>query len=73
MSGEGIESVLNIMRENLAPDAVDAMSQEVVRFSQFKRIERTMDIRRRRVESKVQMGGEPFLLHCMRSACLSGS
>ena len=64
MHGEGAERILNISRENVAPKAVDFISQEAVRFLQGERTDQTTDgflteweLLQRKAESGIQMGG----------------
>ena len=37
LDGEGVDSILNILRESCAPDASGHVCQQVARFLQFKR------------------------------------
>ena len=44
LSGDGADQILNILREYLAPGAVDAVYQQVLRLLQLKGTDRAMDV-----------------------------
>ena len=44
LNGDGADQILNILREYLAPGAVDAVYQQVLRLLQLKGTDRAMDV-----------------------------
>ena len=61
---DGVMPVVQVLRDNFAPEAIDSKYQHVVRFLHFKRAEKTMglclarfDLPRREAESWIRMGG----------------
>ena len=60
---EGVQRENRISQERYAPDAIDAICQEVAKFTNYKRTDKTMDVYlmkfnvlREKVEARVVMG-----------------
>ena len=79
---DGVGQILRILRERFAPDAIDSILQDMIKFLYFKRTEQTMDtyimefeISRGKAEPPVLMGSRfPDALVsvlCMQNAALS--
>ena len=78
---DGAEQILQIPRDRFAPDAIDLISQDMVKFILFKRTDQPMDtyiiefeMLRRKAEARMVMG-PGFLVEfvsvlCMRNGAL---
>ena len=60
---DGVERILEILRDSVAPEAEDAVHQQAMRVMQFRRAEQPVgefiaefDLLRRKAESKMEMG-----------------
>ena len=78
---DGAQQILRILRERFAPDAIDAIIQEVAKFMNFKRADQTMDVYllefdvlREKAQAQMATGGgfpgEFASAHCMQNAAL---
>ena len=64
---DGVSGILDVLRNCLAPEAVDAIRQQVMRYARCRRADQSIgeyvvefDLLRRRAESKMEMGaGSP--------------
>ena len=63
LNNDGAAEILDILHGHFAPDAVDAVYKEVVRFLHFERMDLSMevsllgfDVPRRKAESRMQLG-----------------
>ena len=74
---DGKGSLLTVSQESIAPDGMDTVNRDAVRFAHFRKPTQTMgenlvefDSFRRKVESRMQPGGFAARL-CFRNASLS--